>query len=176
MHSKLAQFWDGQLLNISSLANDIGINRNKTKELIKSPKTYLTDLGLKNALLRNFNPYHLRQDKGAILESFILSTLIQNGKKPSFWNESNQHEMDFVLEEKGRITGIEVKPTLTDVKLSPSVKAFINKHNPHTIYIFNHNIRGKEKLGKTEIIFTHYLNIFSLTFWSRHSAEMSGEL
>jgi len=179
---------DGQLLNISSLANDIGINRNKTKELlsilektyllnqlrpyfsnktkelIKSPKTYLTDLGLKNALLRNFNPYHLRQDKGAILESFILSTLIQNGKKPSFWNESNQHEMDFVLEEKGRITGIEVKPTLTDVKLSPSVKAFINKHNPHTIYIFNHNIRGKEKLGKTEIIFTHYLNIFSLTF------------
>lgn len=176
---------DGQLLNTSGLSNDIGINRNKTKELlsilektyllhqlrpffnnktkelIKSPKTYLSDLGLKNALLRNFNPYHLRQDKGAILESFILSTLIQHGKKPYFWNEANQHEMDFVLEEKGCIIGIEVKSNLTDIKLSPSMKAFIQKYTPNVVYVFNHNIRGAEKLGKTEIIFTNYLNIFS---------------
>jgi uncharacterized protein len=176
---------DSQLLNISGISNEIGINRNKTKELlsilektyllhqlqpffnnktkelIKSPKTYLADLGLKNALLRNFNPYELRQDKGAILESFILSTLIQQGKRPNFWNEANQHEMDFVLEEKGLITGIEVKSNLSDAKLSPSVKAFIKKHNPHTVYIFNQNIRSKEKYGRTKIIFTHYLNIFS---------------
>lgn len=176
---------DSQLLNISNLAIDTGINRNKvkellsilektyllhqlrpyfsnkTKELIKSPKTYLADLGLKNILLRNFNPIHLRQDKGAILESFILNTLTQHGKLPHFWNEANQHEMDFVLAENGRIIGIEVKSNLPDLKLSPSVKTFIQKHQPEIVYVFNLNIQGKQQLGKTEIIFTHLLNIFN---------------
>lgn len=176
---------DGQLLNVSNLAIETGINRNKlkellsilektyllhqlrpyysnkTKELIKSPKTYLADLGLKNSLLRNFNPVDLRQDKGAILESFILNTLTQYGKRPQFWNEANQHEMDFVLAEKGKIIGIEVKSNLPDTRLSPSMKAFIQKHQPDILYVFNLNIQGKQELGKTEIIFTHLLNIFS---------------
>ncbi len=178
---------DSQLLNISNIANEIGINRNKTKELlsilektyllftlqpffknksrelIKSPKTYLADLGIKNVLLRNFNPLSIRQDKGAILESFILSSLVQHGKKPKFWNESNQHEMDFVLEEKGEVTGIEVKSKLPGMKLSPSIKAFITHHHPSRVFVFNENMQGRLKQDGAEIIFTNYLNIFSST-------------
>lgn len=179
---------DGQLLNVSGLSIDTGINRNKlkellsviektyllflikpffnnkSKELIKSPKTYLGDLGLKNALLNNYNTLSLRQDKGAILESFVCNTILQRGRKPFFWNELKQHEIDFVFTEQGRTIGIEIKSSLSEIKLTSSIKAFIRKHQPSIVIVLNLTKEGELIYENVPVRFTHVLNIFSEDF------------
>ena len=93
----------GQLLNLSSLANDCGIthntakswisilessfivfllrphHRNFNKRLVKMPKLYFYDTGLACSLLgienkKQVSSHHL---KGGLFESFILSDLIK---------------------------------------------------------------------------------------------------
>jgi uncharacterized protein len=95
---------NGQLLNLSSLANDAGIthttarrwlsileasflvtllrphHRNFSKRLIKSPKLYFLDTGLLCYLFRIHSPDDLRlhSSRGAIFESYVLSELVKN--------------------------------------------------------------------------------------------------
>jgi hypothetical protein len=104
----------GQLLNLSSLANDCGISdttarrwitllqasyiifllpphhNNLGKRLTKSPKLYFYDIGLMRALLKipadQLPTHHLR---GNFFESFVISDLIKQytnqGKRPSLY-------------------------------------------------------------------------------------------
>jgi len=95
---------NGQLLNLSSLANDCGISqptarrwisvleasflvrllrphhRNFNKRLVKRPKLYFLDTGLLTYLLRIRSPDELRthSSRGAIFESYVVSELIKN--------------------------------------------------------------------------------------------------
>lgn len=177
---------DGQLLNKSSLSQDLGISnskiskmlttlnstyityqvqpylKNKIKEQIKSPKLYFQDTGFKNALINNFNELHLRQDKGTILENFILNSLIRKGFKVQFWNYKNRHEIDFVIEKGGNIIGIEVKSKLNNSKVTPSTQEFIKQIKPHKVYIFNESIQTTTKQNKTTVEFDHIFNIIPI--------------
>lgn len=95
---------NGQLLNLSSVANDCGISqptarrwisvleasflvrllrphhRNFNKRLVKRPKLYFLDTGLLTYLLRIRSPDELRthSSRGAIFESFVVSELLKN--------------------------------------------------------------------------------------------------
>lgn len=181
---------DGKLLNKSSFSLDLGINRNsidemisilnktyilnilmpylknKIKEQIKSPKTYFTDLGVKNSLSKNFNTLEFKIDKGEIYENFILNQLIRMKKDLKFWNLDQISEMDFVYEESGKIIAIEVKSKLKDDKLTTSIKKFIEYNSPKIVYVFNENIDSEIKYENTKIVFTNYLNCFSLLKYS----------
>ncbi|HEX3552391.1 MAG TPA: ATP-binding protein [Thermoanaerobaculia bacterium] len=105
----------GQLLNLSSLANDCGIahttarrwisileasflvvllrpyHANFGKRLIKSPKLYFLDTGLLCYLLRIHSPEDLRLhgSRGPIFESFVVSELLKNflhrGQEPDLY-------------------------------------------------------------------------------------------
>lgn len=98
--------------------------KNKSKELIKSPKTYIQDLGFKNLLSNNFNKLELKLDKGQIYENFIYNNLLRNGIKSNDWNIQNRNEIDFVYEKNGKIAGIEVKSKLKNNSLTNSIKKF----------------------------------------------------
>lgn len=106
---------NGQLLNLTSLANDCGIahttasrwisileasflvhllrpyHANFGKRLIKSPKLYFLDTGLLCYLLRIQSPEDLRlhASRGPIFESFVTSELIKDflhqGKEPDLY-------------------------------------------------------------------------------------------
>jgi predicted AAA+ superfamily ATPase len=106
---------NGQLLNLSSLANDAGIThttarrwlsileagflvtllrphyRNFNKRLIKSPKLYFLDTGLLCYLLRIREPGDLRThaSRGAVFETFVLSellkTFLNRGDEPALY-------------------------------------------------------------------------------------------
>jgi len=106
---------NGQLLSLSSLANDCGITHttagrwvsileasflvhllrpyyaNFGKRLIKSPKLYFLDTGLLCYLLRIQSPADLRlhASRGPIFESFVISELIKGflhqGKEPDLY-------------------------------------------------------------------------------------------
>ena len=177
---------DGALLNKNTFSQELGIYNNKInemtsilektyilslvrpflkskmKEQIKSPKSYIQDLGFKNTLIKNFNPLSLKQDKGMVYENFICNTLLRNGIKVGFWNIQNRHEVDFVYEKDGNIIGIEVKSKLKNDSITTSMKKFIELLKPSYLYVFNENIDASKKIDNTEIIFTHFINAVHL--------------
>ncbi|MFH0932255.1 MAG: ATP-binding protein [bacterium] len=92
-----------------------GFSRNLRKEIYKTSKYYFWDLGLRNALIHNFNPLNLRGDKGAMLENFFLiEKLKQNSNSNKFanfyfWRTYDQKEIDFIEERDGNLNAYEVK-------------------------------------------------------------------
>ena len=90
---------------------------NLRKELVKMPKLYYNDLGLRNVMVNYFAPLQQRADKGALLENFVYLRLSEKYPKEQikFWRTADGNEVDFVLEEN--ITGgkaIEVKFNATE--------------------------------------------------------------
>lgn len=72
---------------------------NKNKELVKVPKVYFVDNGVRNFFINSFNPAGLRDDEGFLFEGYALSELLKSGKEPvNFWQDKNNHEVDIVLD------------------------------------------------------------------------------
>lgn len=97
------------------LFNVRGFSRNLRKEVSKSSRYYFYDLGVRNALIANFNEIDLRNDIGELWENFIF---IERLKKRSytnifanvyFWRTWDQKEIDIVEEREGKLFGYECK-------------------------------------------------------------------
>lgn len=92
-----------------------GFSRNLRKEVYKLSKYFFFDVGLRNALIRNFNPLSLRQDKGDLLENWFIMERIKranNLNEPTnfyFWRNYEQKEIDLIEESGGKLTAFEVK-------------------------------------------------------------------
>jgi hypothetical protein len=76
--------------------------KNIRKELVKMPKIYFYDFGLRNFLVNNFEPFLLRTDKGQILENYFFRSLINRYyiDQIKFWRTVDGAEVDFVVEDK----------------------------------------------------------------------------
>ena len=82
---------------------------NKNKEIVKIPKIYFVDNGVRNYFIKNFNELNIREDSGFLFEGIVLSELIKNNAEEiKFWQNKNEAEVDFILERDGLIA-IEVK-------------------------------------------------------------------
>jgi len=95
-------------------------SRNLRKELIKMPKVFLLDTGMRNCLINNFQPVNIRTDKGDLWESAVFRILIEKYGLDSikFWRTSAGNEVDFVLPEIEGPKAIEAKFDETAVKQS----------------------------------------------------------
>lgn len=97
------------------LVNLRGFSRNLRKEIYKTSKYYFIDLGLRNALIRNFNPLQLRNDVGPLFENFCIierMKTLNNTLKPAnfyFWRTYDQKEIDLIEERDGKLFGWEFK-------------------------------------------------------------------
>jgi uncharacterized protein len=143
----------GTVLNQADLARDTGLARstlqrylnllevsyqlvrlepysvNRTKRLVKSPKIYWSDSGLA-LYLSGEGPA-----SGPHLENIVCTDLLAwrelQSMRPSilFWRTSTGEEVDFVVEAKGRLLGIEVKatrnPGLNDAR---GLRAFLGEY------------------------------------------------
>ncbi len=97
------------------LINIRAFNRNLRKEISKTSRYYFYDLGIRNAIINNFNQLKLRDDVGALWENYII---IERIKKQNytpifsnnyFWRTYDRKEIDFVEERDGRLFGYEIK-------------------------------------------------------------------
>ena len=99
-----------------------GFSRNLRKELRKKNKYYFIDVGIRNALIGNFNEIEVRNDIGPLWENFVF---IERVKKLAytkqygnlyFWRTWDKKEIDLVEERDGRLLGYEFKwrPKKTD--------------------------------------------------------------
>jgi predicted AAA+ superfamily ATPase len=92
-----------------------GFSRNLRKEISKSPRFYFYDNGIRNALIRNFNPLNLRNDRGALWENYIVTERLKRQiylrqKSGSyFWRTYDKQEIDLVEERQGKLFGYEIK-------------------------------------------------------------------
>jgi len=92
-----------------------GFSRNSRKEISKTSKYYFFDMGVRNALIRNFNPLSLRGDTGAMFENWVISEKIKKSNNNRdfsnfyFWRTYDQQEIDLVEDSKGSITAYECK-------------------------------------------------------------------
>jgi predicted AAA+ superfamily ATPase len=94
---------------------------NRLSRLIKTPKLHLADTGLASALL-GVDAEFLTKDRamlGQLLETFVFQEL----KRQASWNETPVQfyhfrdkdgvEVDIVLEQAGKLTGVEIKAAAT---------------------------------------------------------------
>ncbi len=90
-------------------------SRNLRNELKASRKIYFYDVGVRNAVIGNFSPLDLRQDKGALWENFLISERLkanlynQKLTKLYFWRTTQQQEIDLIEEEGGNLSAFEFK-------------------------------------------------------------------
>lgn len=91
------------------------LSRNLRKEISKSRKIYFWDTGIRNAVINNFNPLALRNDRGALWENLLIAERLKRnqimGKSPNyfFWRTWDQQEIDYLEEEGGELIGYEIK-------------------------------------------------------------------
>jgi len=92
------------------------LRRNLRQELSTARKIYFYDTGIRNALIGNFNPLHLRNDTGAIWENFLLSERMKKNHyterlfaKGFFWRLVQGGEIDYVEENAGSFSAFEFK-------------------------------------------------------------------
>lgn len=132
----------GQIIKYETLASDTGLSRtavikyldlleqcfivkrvdayskNLANELKKGKKVYFCDLGVRNAVLRNFAPLTSRPNEiGALWENFFFMERYkrhvydQDFTEMYFWRSTgtNAQEIDFIEIQDGKLTAFEAK-------------------------------------------------------------------
>ena len=148
---KLLAHQIGNLINYSELSNKLGLDQRTVKkyieifeqsfivyrlypystrtrnELTKTPKIYFWDLGLRNAIINNFEPITLRPDAGALFENFIITEIhklniyTSANYKLHYWRTKAGAEIDLVLTKNNNLYACEIK--LTNGRLTPAFKS-----------------------------------------------------
>ncbi|MDR2395879.1 MAG: ATP-binding protein [Endomicrobium sp.] len=125
---KTAQAWMGILERSEIVYLLRPYSPNITNRIIKTPKMYFLDTGLCSYLTRWNTPESLMSGAmdGAILETHVigetLKSYLHNGKEPLMYlyRDTDQKEIDLVIEENGTLYPIEIKkttnPQLSDCK------------------------------------------------------------
>ena len=91
------------------------LSRNLRNELKKSRKIYFYDVGIRNAVIKNWNPISLRQDVGALWENFLIVERLKykanNGIQSNdfFWRTHAQQEIDLIEDYNGVLHAYEFK-------------------------------------------------------------------
>ena len=113
---------------------------NKRSELIKTPKVYFEDIGLRNGALNNFSPLNGRTDNGSILENFVFSQLCKQDVQVNqlrYWRTQMKSEVDFIWQENfNEPYPVEVKFNSVVKQSIPSgLRSFINAYQPSKAFI-----------------------------------------
>lgn len=103
------------LVKMFVLVNVRGFSRNLRKEVTKTSRYYFCDIGLRNALIRNFTALALRGDVGELFENWFVMERIKradNAREPTgfyFWRTYDQKEIDLIEDRNGQLTAFECK-------------------------------------------------------------------
>jgi len=137
---KLLAYQIGSLVNYAELAAKLGIgaktvrryielfeqsfliftlrpySSRKRDEITKMPKVFFYDLGLRNALINNFEPLGVRGDAGALFENFVVSESLKYnyygnfGYSFNYWRTKSGSEVDLILSKPGSdLLAVEIK-------------------------------------------------------------------
>lgn len=113
-----------------------GYSNNLRKEVTKSSRYYFYDNGIRNALIDNFRPLSLRQDRGELWENYLFTERIKRNtyfnekKEMFFWRTYDQQEIDCIERKAEEIEAFEYKWGKTKAK----VPAAFDRAYPTTLF------------------------------------------
>lgn len=116
------------------------LSRNLRNEIGKKNKIYFYDLGIRNALIGNFNDINMRNDLGALWENFCVverkKYLERNElfRNIYFWRNHLGQEIDYVEEYSERFDAYEFKWSERSAKFP---KPFKNAYLPESLELIN---------------------------------------
>ncbi len=126
---------------------------NRRKEVVKNPKIFFFDTGLRNFAAQNFGKLDSRADKGQLNENFVFCQLTKKEIGLNFWRNKIKNEVDFIIETSGKQIALESKSQLKQTKIPPSLSAFIKLHHPKLAIIASDNYQNPTKLNETPVHF-----------------------
>jgi len=162
----------GSVISVSNLSGEVGLtarsveryltileqtyvcfslpsfSTNQGNELKKSRKYYFYDLGIRNAVIKNFErTIDRRKDKGVLYESIIFLQLLQKISPDTslyFWRTKQKAEVDFVKVTNRQPVPIEIKSELKQIKIPEGLKVFLKRYPSTTeAYVVNTTQRGE---------------------------------
>lgn len=71
---------------------------NKRIEIVKNPKIYFFDSGLRNIILNDFRALNKRNDNGALIENIFSIELVKRGLQQNYWRTKQKEKIDFIIQ------------------------------------------------------------------------------
>ncbi len=128
-----------------------GFSRNLRKEISKSNRWYFYDNGIRNALIRNYNPLNLRNDIGQLWENYLMAerlkvnNYLKRRVNTYFWRTYDQQEIDLIEESGTNLAAFEFKWNKNKVKIPTAWK---NNYHDATFEVINNENYIPFVLGK----------------------------
>jgi len=140
---QLLAFQIGQLVSVHELATQLQLNtktvmryldlleksfvicqlgafsKNLRREITKKSKYYFLDIGIRNAVIKQYNPIDQRNDIGALFENFIVMERLKKTTYERFygnryfWRTYQGQEVDLIEEQDGQLHAYEIKWSTT---------------------------------------------------------------
>jgi len=150
----------GSPMNLSAVSNSLGINHitlngyldalemsyviarvrpfftNKVKEIVRQPKVYFVDTGIRNATSGRFPSI----PEGPLFENYVFSELLKMGHSPKYWRTKVGAEVDFILDMPEAPIPVEVKLRTRTGRISRSLRSFIRTYEPEKAYVVGHEV------------------------------------
>lgn len=92
-----------------------GFSKNLRKEVTKSSKWYFYDVGIRNAIIKNFNILQNRNDVGQLWENYLIVERLKKQEYQRmihnnyFWRTYDQQELDWLEEKADALNAFEFK-------------------------------------------------------------------
>ncbi len=178
----------GGLVEVSELSNSINIDRytidkyleslektfiikkispffeNRKKEIVKSPKIYFIDNGLRNLSLGLLDySFDDLENKGAVFENSIFKELLLleylGEFNLKFWRTKQGSEVDFILEQGRKVVSLEVKVDLKNNNIGKSLLSYIKKYQAVNNFVVTLGYQGERKVDdqKVKFIYPFYI-------------------
>lgn len=116
-------------------------------------KVYMSDVGLlrrksgisPRVIIQGAEEY--QRFKGALTENFVLTELKHLGRRAYFWRSGNSAEVDFLIEDEGRIIPIEAKADVNTK--AKSYTLFCKRYHPRLGFKFSMKNVGEHRVENT---------------------------
>lgn len=107
--------------------------KNKLKELVKQPKLYFVDTGIRNVIAKEF--FTSPENKGKMFENYVLTELIKAGREVKYWQTKGGSEVDFIIQNGKELIPIEVKSKVNSSNIERGMNSFINYYKPKKAFV-----------------------------------------
>ena len=142
---------------------------NPTKRLVKAPKIYWYDNGVRNALVRDFRNRKERPDGGALLENHIFCELEKASGIDTdilYHRTRDGQEIDFILERDRQKILVEVKSSLARATVPRAIRDMLFRDDVMGGVVLNDQIHSRvECNGKPVLFLPHILAHTVLSLW-----------
>jgi len=139
----------------------------KAKELVKMPVSYFTDIWFRNFAVWDFknieSESRLWFDFQNLVWNILKEKISISSKKLNYRRTVDGWEVDFIVDSGNWIIPFEVKySNFSTIKISKSMRSFIDKYKPKEFYIVNNNLRKEEIVWDKWSTIIKYITIFDL--------------